>query len=88
LPTSQFGLSAPERLPLLSRYSSFYHHKAQDVHEHIRKYLKSSISLNVANATRIIYGGSVTGKTAGDLIKKTDIDGFLVGGAALKPEFA
>jgi hypothetical protein len=31
--------------------------------------------------------GSVTGSNAKDLAKKEDIDGFLVGGASLKPEF-
>jgi triosephosphate isomerase len=43
---------------------------------------------DVANATRIIYGGSVTDTNCGDLIIKPDIDGFLVGGASLKPTFA
>ena len=41
-----------------------------------------------SNQTRVIYGGSVTDKNASDLIKKPDIDGFLVGGASLKPAFA
>lgn len=36
---------------------------------------------------RIQYGGSVTAKNAGDLIKKENIDGFLIGGASLKEEF-
>lgn len=36
---------------------------------------------------RIIYGGSVTADNAKDLAKEADIDGFLVGGASLKPEF-
>ena len=37
---------------------------------------------------RILYGGSVTEKNAKDLIEKIDIDGFLVGGASMKPAFA
>jgi len=36
---------------------------------------------------RILYGGSVTDKNAAELIGKPDIDGFLVGGASLKPAF-
>ncbi|CAI9574448.1 unnamed protein product, partial [Staurois parvus] len=36
---------------------------------------------------RIIYGGSVTGGTCKELASQPDIDGFLVGGASLKPEF-
>lgn len=43
--------------------------------------------LKIAANTRIIYGGSVTEKNAGELIKNLDVDGFLVGGAALKPAF-
>merc|ERR1719215_866520 len=37
--------------------------------------------------TRIIYGGSVTGGSAPELSSQSDIDGFLVGGASLKPDF-
>lgn len=36
---------------------------------------------------RIIYGGSVNAGSAPTLGSKPDIDGFLVGGASLKPEF-
>jgi triosephosphate isomerase len=46
------------------------------------------VSEAVANATRIIYGGSVTETNAAELIKQADVDGFLVGGASLKPAFA
>jgi triosephosphate isomerase len=56
------------------------------VHAFIRKWL-SGVSSEVSKNTRIIYGGSVTGKTSDGLIKKEDIDGFLVGGASLKPDF-
>lgn len=45
------------------------------------------MSENVAKTTRIIYGGSVTGANCKELAKENDIDGFLVGGASLKPEF-
>ena len=40
-----------------------------------------------ADAIRIQYGGSVNAKTAPDLFVQPDIDGGLVGGAALKPDF-
>lgn len=36
---------------------------------------------------RIIYGGSVTASNCGELAELPDVDGFLVGGASLKPEF-
>ncbi|KAL4469477.1 hypothetical protein ABPG74_004730 [Tetrahymena malaccensis] len=62
--------------------------QAQEVHEFIRSYLTQKVSQNVSQKTRILYGGSVTEKNAGELIHQKDIDGFLVGGASLKPAFA
>ncbi|GFO21956.1 proteasome subunit beta type [Plakobranchus ocellatus] len=61
--------------------------QAQEVHAQIREWLKKTVNADVAKATRIIYGGSVKGSNAAELAKKPDIDGFLVGGASLKPEF-
>ncbi|KAF0695683.1 Aste57867_13505 [Aphanomyces stellatus] len=61
--------------------------QAQDVHAGIREWLKNNVSAAVANSTRIIYGGSVTAGNAKELSGQTDIDGFLVGGASLKPDF-
>jgi len=61
--------------------------QAQEVHEAIRSWLKKSVSEKAAEETRIIYGGSVSEKNCKDLSKQQDIDGFLVGGASLKPAF-
>lgn len=61
--------------------------QAQETHEAIRKMITSSVSEAVANQVRILYGGSVTTENCKDLIAKPDIDGFLVGGASLKPSF-
>jgi len=61
--------------------------QAQEVHAWIREFLKEKVSAEVADSTRIIYGGSVTAENANELAKKGDIDGFLVGGASLKPDF-
>jgi len=61
--------------------------QAQEVHAFLRKWLASKVSESVSQSIRIIYGGSVTGDNCRDLIKQTDIDGFLVGGASLKPDF-
>ncbi|ETO35508.1 triosephosphate isomerase [Reticulomyxa filosa] len=47
-------------------------------------FLKDNVSGPVANATRILYGGSVKADNALELIQQPDIDGFLVGGASLK----
>ncbi|KAL8183282.1 UNVERIFIED_CONTAM: triosephosphate isomerase [Gekko kuhli] len=61
--------------------------QAQEVHEKLRGWLKSNVSEAVAQSTRIIYGGLVTGGTCKELASQADVDGFLVGGASLKPEF-
>jgi len=60
---------------------------AQETHAYIRSWLSAEVSPAVANATRIQYGGSATAANVGALIVMPDIDGFLVGGASLKPEF-
>lgn len=59
--------------------------QAQEVHTEIRKWLSSTISKEASDNTRIIYGGSVSEKNCRDLAQQADIDGFLVGGASLKP---
>lgn len=61
--------------------------QAQEVHAAIREWLKKEVSPEAAEKTRILYGGSVTEKNSGELSKQPDIDGFLVGGASLKPAF-
>ncbi|KAK3953376.1 Triosephosphate isomerase [Pseudoneurospora amorphoporcata] len=61
--------------------------QAQEVHAAIRSWLKKNVNEKVAEETRILYGGSVNAKNCKDLAKEEDIDGFLVGGASLKPEF-
>ncbi|KAA6408641.1 MAG: triosephosphate isomerase [Lasallia pustulata] len=61
--------------------------QAQEVHAEIRKWLTASVSKEASDATRIIYGGSVSDKNCKDLATQSDIDGFLVGGASLKPAF-
>jgi triosephosphate isomerase (TIM) len=62
---------------------------AQSAHAHIRSVIKSLFGPEAAAAIRIQYGGSVTAASAAGLFAMPDIDGFLVGGASLKPdEFA
>jgi triosephosphate isomerase len=61
--------------------------QAQEAHEWVRSYLKEHAGDAVAKAIRIQYGGSVTPENAKELAGKPDIDGFLVGGASLKPGF-
>lgn len=61
--------------------------QAQEVHKAIREWLKNEVSAKAANETRIIYGGSVNENNCSKLSLQPDIDGFLVGGASLKPAF-
>lgn len=61
--------------------------QAQEAHADIRVFLAQAVSAAVAEQTRIIYGGSVNAGNCKELATKPDVDGFLVGGASLKPEF-
>jgi len=61
--------------------------QAQEVHKGIREWLGEELGKEVAEKTRVIYGGSVSEKNCRELAKEGDIDGFLVGGASLKPAF-
>lgn len=60
---------------------------AQNVHKKIREHLAEKLGQEAADKIRIIYGGSANGKNAPTFKDKPDVDGFLVGGASLKPEF-
>lgn len=61
---------------------------AREVHAYLRDFLTKEVSPEVSAETRIIYGGSVSAANCDALGVDKDIDGFLVGGASLKPEFA
>lgn len=60
--------------------------QAQDTHEFIRETLNSKYGSEVANNTSILYGGSVKPTNAKEIFSKPDVDGGLIGGAALKAE--
>lgn len=51
----------------------------------IRKPIADMFGEEVAQAVRVLYGGSVTGANAVEYFSQPDIDGALVGGASLKP---
>ena len=57
--------------------------QAQDVHAHIRSVV-SGHDKDGAEKVQILYGGSVNPGNAAELFSKPDIDGGLIGGAALK----
>ena len=59
---------------------------AQSVHAICRQILTDLYNRDIADATRILYGGSVGPATVGGLLDEEDIDGALVGGASLSSE--
>lgn len=59
--------------------------QAQDMHAFIRKVLAELSSQDIADSVRIQYGGSMKPANAAELLGKPDIDGGLIGGAALEP---
>merc|ERR1712106_393201 len=61
--------------------------QAQEVHAAVRGWLATNVGSDIATSTRILYGGSVTASNCRDLASCPDIDGSLVGGASLKPDF-
>ena len=60
--------------------------QAQEIHEFIRNQIKENFDENVANDTTILYGGSCKPSNAKEIFSKKDVDGGLIGGAALKSE--
>lgn len=60
--------------------------QAQEVHAMIRARLNAMLGPEVAQSTRILYGGSVKPGNASEIFAKEDIDGGLIGGAALSSD--
>jgi triosephosphate isomerase (TIM) len=60
--------------------------QAQEVHAFIREYLGKRWDKGFADAVRIQYGGSMKPDNAAGLMKQPDVDGGLIGGAALKAD--
>ena len=60
--------------------------QAQDMHKFIRHTLSNKYGSEVADSVSILYGGSVKPNNAKEIFSKPDVDGGLIGGAALKAE--
>ena len=60
--------------------------QAQDMHAFIRKTLADKYGNDVADSVSILYGGSVKSANAKEIFSKPDVDGGLIGGAALNAE--
>ncbi len=61
--------------------------QAQEVCKGIRDCIAEVYDAETADAVRIQYGGSMNAGNAAELLAKPDIDGGLIGGASLKPDF-
>jgi triosephosphate isomerase len=60
--------------------------QAQEMHAFIRKIIKDTYNEQVAENVSILYGGSVKPANAVEIFSKPDVDGGLIGGAALNAE--
>ena len=59
---------------------------AQEVCAAIREEVENIGSAEIASNMRILYGGSVKSSNIAEIMKKSDVDGALIGGASLDPE--
>ncbi len=60
--------------------------QTKEVFDWLRTRLQKSI--DGSDKVRILYGGSANGKNAKSYLDIRSVDGLLIGGASLKPEFA
>lgn len=60
--------------------------QAQEMHAYIRNLIQESYGAEVAENVAILYGGSVKPANAQEIFSKPDVDGGLIGGAALKAD--
>ena len=60
--------------------------QAQEMHAFIRKIVADKYNAEVAENVSVLYGGSVNPGNAKEIFSKKDVDGGLIGGAALKAD--
>ena len=60
--------------------------QAQEMHEFIRETVRKAFGSDIADSVSILYGGSVKPDNAKEIFSKPDVDGGLIGGAALKAD--
>lgn len=93
--TALKGLTAEEAQRLVLAYEPVWAigtgetaspEQAQEIHAHIRKTLATMFDRETASSISILYGGSVKPENAKEIFSQPDIDGGLIGGAALKIE--
>ena len=88
------GIDAPEASSLVLAYEPIWAigtgrtatpEIAEDAHRVIRSRIALALGADLAQSTRILYGGSVKPENAASLCCREEIDGALVGGASLDP---
>ncbi|HBK70958.1 MAG TPA: triose-phosphate isomerase, partial [Flavobacteriaceae bacterium] len=60
--------------------------QAQEMHAFIRNLVAEKYNVSVADNVSILYGGSVKPANAKEIFSKEDVDGGLIGGAALNAD--
>lgn len=87
-----FGLSSEDFSKIILAYEPVWAigtgktataEQAEEMHAHIRKVIAGKYGKEVADDTSILYGGSCKPSNAAELFAKPDVDGGLIGGAAL-----
>lgn len=95
LEESLFHLTAEQMLKVVIAYEPIWaigtgktatSDQAQGIHLFIRNQIASKYSERIANEISILYGGSVKAANAKEIFSQPDVDGGLVGGAALNAE--
>ncbi|CAN5851137.1 triose-phosphate isomerase [soil metagenome] len=88
------GLSSDEAEQLLIAYEPVWaigtgktasSADAEEMHSSVRTWLSERMGAEAAAGIPILYGGSVKPENAGELLRTTNVDGVLVGGASLDP---
>ena len=57
--------------------------QAQEMHFHVRNWVKINYGSKISNTVPILYGGSVKPNNASEIFSQPDVDGGLIGGASL-----
>lgn len=90
-----FGLSAQDFSKIVLAYEPVWAigtgetaspEQAQEMHEFIRETVRKAFGSDIAENVSILYGGSVKPDNAKEIFSKPDVDGGLIGGAALKAD--
>lgn len=83
VPVAKLGAVAYEPVWAIGTGKTATPEQAQEVHANVRAYLAKAYSPAFAEATRILYGGSVKDSNVDEIMAKADVDGALVGGQSL-----